>query len=355
MERELERLKQLSNAFGVSGDEKEVREIIRGCVEPLGDSIHQDPLGNLIVKIQGSKDEAPSLLLAAHMDEIGLMVSNITKKGFLRFTTVGGWDVRILPAQAVVLRTSSGKTLDGVIGSKPPHIQTADERKKVLEFEELFIDVGIGNQEEVEKIGIRIGDRLTLPQKFGFLSGNPQVMQGKAFDDRIGCAILIELLERLKKRGKPRGSIYAGFSVQEEVGARGAGPLAYNLDPTCALVLEGTVAANTPGTKKGTTPTVMDDGPAISIMDRGLIADLRIARKLEDLAKTNKIPCQMKRPPSGATDAGRIHLTKGGIPSGVLSVPCRYIHTPRQLASINDFKNAIQLSVEFCYAFDELY
>ncbi|MFQ5977956.1 MAG: M42 family metallopeptidase [Candidatus Heimdallarchaeota archaeon] len=355
MKRSLERLKHLSNAFGVSGDETEVRNLLKQYVEPLSDSVNQDPLGNLIAIVKGSSTDAPSLLLAAHTDEIGLMVTNIQKEGFLQFTTVGGWDTRILLAQPVVLRTSTGKALDGIIGSKPPHIQTMEERKKVIPIEELFIDIGVSDREEAENLGVRVGDRIVVSQNFQILESTPKIMRGRTFDDRIGCAVLVEVLEQLKERGPPNGSIYAGFSVQEEVGGRGAYPLAYNVNPSCALALEGTVAAKTPGTKKGTAPSALGKGPAITIMDRSLLADSRIVRKLEDLAKAHAIPFQFKRPPSGGTDAGRIHTARGGIPSGVLSVPCRYIHSPNQLAHIDDFLSTIRLVVEFCYSFHELF
>jgi putative aminopeptidase FrvX len=355
MERPLKRLEQLSNAFGVSGDESEVRKLLCEYVEPLSDSVEQDPLGNLIATVKGSVPDAPSLLLSAHTDEIGFMVSNITKKGFLQFTPVGGWDIRILLAQPVVLHTSTGKMIDGVIGSKPPHIQTADERQKIIPIEELFIDIGASDREEVENLGVKIGDRLILSQTFKIFENTPNIMRARAFDDRIGCAVLVEVLQQLKERGPPTGTIYGGFSVQEEVGGRGATTMAYTVNPTCALALEGTVAANTPGTKKGTAPSAFGKGPAITVMDRSLLADIRIVRKLEELAEAHKIPYQFKRPPSGGTDAGRIHIVRGGIPSSVVSVPCRYIHSPNQLARIDDFMNAIQLVTEFCYSFHQLF
>jgi endoglucanase len=356
LNRAIKRLERISNVFGVSGDESEVVKVLLEYVEPLADSIDNHPIGNLVATVNGSKKDAPSLLLVAHMDEIGLMVRYITKGGFLRFLPVGGWDVRILPAQPVIVHSSSGKMLEGVIGSKPPHIQKPDEIKKVMPIEDLFIDIGVSTREEAEDMGVQIGDRIILSQKFSLLGANSRVMRGKALDDRIGCAVLVEVLEQLKERGRPTGSIHAGFSVQEEVGLRGAGPLAYQINPTCSLAIEGTVAAKTAGTKKGMSPTVMGAGPAITIMDSGLLADLRIVRKLEELAKAHEIPYQIKRPVSrGRTDASEVLLTRGGIPSGVLSIPCRYIHSPNQLASIDDFMNEIRLTVEFCYAFQELF
>ncbi len=357
MERSIKRLEKITNTIGVAGDEMKVRNVIKEYISPHVESMEVDPLGNLIVKVCSSPQASKNLLLDAHMDEIGFMVSDIMKDGFLRFIPIGGFDPRILLAQSVTLQTSKGELFDGVIGSKPPHIQTVEERKAVVPFEDLFVDIGFSSASEVTENGIQIGDRMILSQNFSFLRENSDIMKGRAFDDRIGCAVIVEVIEQIKEKGKPEhGTIWAGFSVQEEVGIRGAGPLAYTVNPQCAMAIEGTVAADTPGTKPGTNPSIMGKGPAITLMDRSLLADRRVVRKFKEIAKTNDIPIQFKRPVLvGGTNAGEIHRIRGGILSGVLSVPVRYIHSPNQLASHNDFQNTIKLTTEFCYSFHELF
>jgi len=334
----VETLEKLSNACGVAGREDEVRKIMMEMLKPHVDEISEDKLGNVIGIKRGEKN-APKVMLAAHMDEIGLFVKTISKDGFLQFSKIGGIDDRILLAQKVIVHTEKGP-LHGIIGSKPPHIQKEEERKKVLTYDELFIDVGAENQGEAKKMGVKIGDPVSFDVKFARL-GNDAVI-GKALDDRIGCAVMIEAMKILKKT---ECTIYAVGTVQEEVGLRGATVAAFGIYPDIGIALDVTVAGDVPGVKEVEAPIKMRKGPAIEIADMGLITHPKVLRMLVEAAEENNIPYQLETGLPGSTDAARIALTRGGVPSGVISVPTRYIHSPASLASLNDIENAVKLAV----------
>ena len=335
-------LESLSNAFGVAGFEDEVRAVIQKLIEPHVDEIHTDVLGNLIATRKGASPF--KLMLDAHMDEIGLIINYIDESGFLRFVAIGGWDARILPAHAVTIFTRDGKKVNGVIGASPPHILKPEDREKVLKIEDLFIDVGASSAEEAEALGIRIGDPATIFYPFGLL--NEKCVIGKALDDRAGCAVIIKVLEELKNEKLPL-TLVCSFAVSEEIGLRGARTAAYQIKPDLALALEGTVGADTPGVQPQRQPTQLSKGPAITIADNTIIVNRRLVKALEELAQRNNIPYQIKLPIFGGTDAGAIHTTRGGILAGVISVPCRYIHSPLQVMRLDDFENAVKLTKEF--------
>ena len=217
-------LEKLSDANGVTGREDQVRNLMKKYLKPYVDEVREDKLGNLIGFKKGKKD-APTVMLAAHMDEVGLMIKNIKKKGFLQFTKIGGMDDRILLAQKVIVHTDKGP-LPGIIGSKPVHIQKEEERKKVIDADKLFIDVGAKTKEEAEKMGVQVGDTISFDTKFCRLSGN--VVLGKAFDDRVGCAMLVEVLRKLPKVDC---NLYVVGTIQEEVGLRGATIAAFQIMP----------------------------------------------------------------------------------------------------------------------------
>jgi endoglucanase len=337
----LELLKNLSESFGLSGFEDDVRKVIRNRVEPLADDVYTDPLGNLIVTVNPGKDFI--LLLDAHMDEIGFMITYIEAQGFLRFSPVGGWDERLLPGLRVVVRTREGKNVIGTIGSTPPHIQDPEESKAPLKRDDLFIDVGAASVENIVQMGIRVGNPV-VPYA-PFVEMDHERIMGKAFDDRVGCAALIRVLEAFQKN-RPDFSLTACFSVCEEVGLRGAKTAAFQVHPTVALAVEGTVAADTPGISRHKNPAILGKGPAITVADRSIIVHPKLARFIEETASDTKIPYQIKTPLFGATDAGAIHITREGVPTGVISVPCRYIHSPNIIMSIEDFENTVQLVIE---------
>jgi len=334
-------LKTLSETFGPSGFEDQVRETIRDMVSPLADDIRTDALGNLIVTLNPGRDFV--LMLDAHMDEIGFMVSHIEKEGFLRFTPIGSWDDRLLGALRVTVRNREGRTFPGTVGSTPPHIQDPDEKKAPLKTEDLFIDVGAASAEQIERMGIRTGDPIVPWGDFLALEGN--CLMGKAFDDRAGCAVLIRVLEAFAEK-PPDFTLAACFSVCEEVGLRGAKTAAFQIQPTVALAVEGTVAADTPGTPDRKIPSRMGKGPAITLADRSILVHPKLARFIEQTAIDAGIPHQIKTPLYGATDAGAIHLAGAGSLTGVISIPCRYIHSPNIIMSVEDFDNTIRLVLE---------
>lgn len=331
-------LEKLSNACGVAGREEEVRVLMKELLKPHVDEIKEDKLGN-IIGIKKGKKNAPTVMLAAHMDEIGLMVKIITKEGFLKFSKIGGIDDRILIAQKVIVHTSKGP-IRGVIGAKPPHILKEEERKKVVEADKLFIDVGATSKEDGQKMGVRIGDPVSFDIQFTRV-GNDAVV-GKAFDDRVGCVALIEILKRLQEI---ECTIYAVGTIQEEVGLRGATVAAFQLHPDVGMALDVTVAGDTPGVQEAEAPIKMRKGPAITVTDSGLITHPKVLKWLIDAAEQSKVPYQLETGLSGTTDAARISLSREGVPSGVISIPTRYIHSPASLLSLNDLEKTVKLMV----------
>lgn len=338
----LELLRELSDAFGVAGFEDEVRDLIKGLIEPYVDELYVDTLGNLIASRRGR--EGPKLMLDAHMDEVGLMVSYIEEDGYLRFATIGGWDERILPAQAVTILTRRRERVHGVIGTAPPHILKKEERERPIRVEEMFIDIGAGSRREVEERGVRIGDPAVI--HYPFVRLNENFVRGKALDDRAGCAVLIRVLEELQDEELGL-TLALNFAVGEEIGLRGARTAAYQIEPDLAIAVEGTIGADMPGVAKHRQPVVLGRGPALTVADRSIIVDHGLLLALERAAEENGISYQYKLPTYGSTDAGAIHLTRGGVRAAVVSVPCRYIHSPLSLLRLDDLEATVQLLVEF--------
>ena len=305
---------------------------------PYADEIVTDKLENVIA-IKKGKEKSAKIMLAAHMDEVGLMVKTITKDGFLQFAKMGGIDDRILPAQRVTV-LSRKAVFPGIIGSKPPHIQKEEERKKILASDELFIDVGAESKDDALAMGIAIGDPIGFDIKYTSLGRD--IVMGKAFDNRAGCAAMIEALRLMEKTDC---TVYAVGTVQEEVGLRGAGTAAFNVDPDLAIALDVTIAGDVPGVREYDTTIKMGKGPALTISDSGLITHPRVLRWLLDSAEEEKIPYQVETGLMGSTDAARITLTRQGVPSGNISVPTRYIHSPVAMLSLKDIENSAKLTV----------
>ncbi|UCH70896.1 MAG: M42 family metallopeptidase [Candidatus Bathyarchaeota archaeon] len=331
-------LETLSNACGVAGREEEIQVLMKELLKPHMDEIKEDKLGN-VIGVKKGKGNTPKVMLTAHMDEIGLMVKNITKEGFIHFTKIGGIDDRILVAQKVLVHTKKGP-ITGVIGSKPPHILKEEEKKKVIEADKLFIDVGATSREDAQKIGLQIGDPVSFDIKFARV-GNEAVV-GKAFDDRVGCAALVETLARL---GKADCTVFAVGTIQEEVGLRGATVAAFQLRPDVGVALDVTVAGDVPGVQEVEAPIKMRKGPSVTVTDYGLITHPKVLKWFIDAAEESKVPYQLESTSGGTTDAARIALSREGVPSGVLSIPTRYIHSPASLLSLVDLENTIKLTV----------
>ena len=335
-----ENLEKLSNACGVAGREEEVRNLMIKLMKPYADQIIVDKLENVIAIKKGRKD-APKVMLAAHMDEIGLMVKTINKEGFLQFAKMGGIDDRILIAQKVTVNTAKG-TLQGIIGSKPPHIQKEEERKKIVAYDELFIDIGAENKENAAEMGVKVGDPVTFDTKYAKITEDTAI--GKAFDNRIGCATMIETLKLLEKT-KTDCTIYAVGTVQEELGLRGAATAAFGVDPDIGIALDVTIAGDVPGVREFDTTVKMGKGPALTVSDSGMITHPKVLRLLLDTAEEEKIAIQLETGLMGSTDAARISLTRQGVPSGTISIGTRYIHSPVGMLSLKDAEETAKLTV----------
>ncbi len=335
----VDNLEKLSNAYGVAGREDEVRELMKTMLKPYVDEVREDKLGNVIGTKTGKTKNAPKVMIAAHMDEIGLMIKNITKNGFLQFAKLGGIDDRILIAQRVLVHTEK-RIRPGIIGSKPPHILKEEERKKVIQADKLYIDVGADSKKDAQKMGVKVGDVVTFDAKFAKI--NNDLVVGKAFDDRVGCCLMVEVMRQLKN---VECTVFAVGTVQEEVGLRGATVSAFQIYPDLALALDVTVAGGLPGAEEVEAPVKMKKGPVIGVMDAGLITHPKILSLLVNAAEKAKIPYQLETGLKGTTDAARIALTREGVPSGVLSIPTRYIHSPTSMLSLSDVQKAAKLAV----------
>ncbi|MHA1932510.1 MAG: M42 family metallopeptidase [Promethearchaeota archaeon] len=334
--------KKLSFLIGVSGSEEDVSKFILKEIEEngLADKAWIDSIGNVLA-IKEGKDPTRKILLDAHIDEIGFMVSHIEKEGFLRFVLIGGWDTRILLGQSVILKSNSGEIFHGIIGSKPPHLTNIEERKKQVQVSDMYIDLGMTSDDEVKEHSISVGTTGTLFSPFEeFPNG---MVRGKAFDDRTGCNILLHTMKLLKINPQIKETVLFNFAVQEEIGGYGAITGAYNLKPTMAIALENTTAADVPGIRKSEIPAKIGEGPAITIADRSLISNPKVNERIFRNGDLEKIPYQIKKPRYGGTDAGKIQISRSGVPSTVINVPCRYIHSPTSLLKLEDIYETIKL------------
>jgi endoglucanase len=338
-------LKELSEAFGVSGHEEAVRKLIQSAIQDRIDEQRVDTLGNLIAVKKGASRSPRKVMIAAHMDEVGLMIMHIEKDGWLRFHPVGGIDPRILLAKKVLI---GDDRVPGVIGVAPIHLLDAKARNQVLKIRDLAIDIGVSSKEDAER-KVKRGDYATFDVTYEELGGEWSSAKGKALDDRAGCAALIELLHE-----RYPFDLYAAFTVQEEIGARGARVAAHAIAPDVALVLEGTICDDTPKKRDVSPTTALGAGPAITLMDRSMIADRRLVRLLADTAAEQGIDHQFKQPGRGGTDAGVIHLSREGVPSAVVSVPVRNLHSPVSIMSLNDLRGMVRLLRASLYALNDL-
>jgi len=352
-------LQRLSEANGVSGREEAVRAILLEEIRGRVDSCRVDRMGNLIALKKGSGGSALRVLVAAHMDEVGLVITGAEDSGVLRFATVGGIDERVLPARMVWI---GERRVPGVIGMKPVHLLDKGERDRVPEARQLYIDVGASGKAEAEKLAGK-GETVVFATEYrtlgspagtgaggdaaagaaaasgpGAATGGARIVQGKAFDDRAGCALLAALLtERFPF------DLVAAFTVQEEVGLRGAQVAAWAEKPDAAVVLECTGANEVPSRRDLSPSTRLGAGVSITIRDASFIADPRLVQLFASTAREKNIPHQYKQPNIGGTDAGAIHRVREGVPSITLAVPARYIHSPAALMDLSDFEAAAVL------------
>jgi endoglucanase len=329
---QIELLEKCCNATAVSGDEHEVRQIVLDEVKVIADEVKVDALGNVLATKFGRGDDRVRVMLAAHMDEIGFMIVKKHDDNLFEFECVGGIDERQLPGKSVLVGRDH---LPGVIGAKPIHLTTAKERKNKIEVSSLRIDLGPEIGEKVKP-----GDRATFATRFELLGPS---IRAKALDDRLGVATLIELL----KHAPDNIDLLATFTVQEEVGLRGARVAAYAFDPDMAIAVDSTPAYDLPHWDEEDENvqynTCLDAGPAIYVMDRATIADRRLVKLLTETGDQEGIPYQFRQPGGGGTDAGVIHKTRSGIPSTSVSIPSRYAHTAASIARLDDWANTLRL------------
>ena len=335
-------LKTLCALSGVSSFEDEVRDYIRQRVTPYATDLRVDAMGNLIVLKKGARATGNKLMLCAHMDEVGLIIKSITEDGYLKFGCVGGIDRRVLLGKQVAL---GEQKVTGVIGLKAIHMTTAEERKKVPKLDEYYIDIGVKSREEAEKL-VGIGDcGVFVSDVVEFGDG---MLKAKAIDDRVGCAVLVKLLEE----NLPMDCTFV-FTVQEEVGTRGAFGSAFSVTPEIALVLEGTTAADNPALDESLQVCWPGKGPVLSWMDGGSIYDRGLFELLRDLADRNGLPWQMKHYLAGGTDASAIQRTKSGVRVAGISAAVRYLHAPSSVANISDMEHMLTLARLFVGAVAE--
>lgn len=329
--KELDLLSRLSNALAVSGDEQEVRAIVYEELKEFEDSMHTDAMGNVMVVRKGSGKDRVRVMLAGHMDEVGFMITKEDGDGLFEFTMIGGIDPRQLVGKPVVIGRDHVR---GVIGAKAIHLTTAAEREQELKVDALRIDVGLGGSKLV-----KLGDRATFDTKLAVLGPS---LRGKALDDRLGVFTIIQLL----KNAPENVDLLAAFTVQEELGLRGAKTAAYHLNPDIGIALDSTPANDFPdfdGELNVRHNTKLDGGPAIYLMDGATIGDRRVIKWLNETADAEGIPWQYRQPGMGGTDAGSIHKSRAGVPSVSVSVPQRYLHSAAGMVRKDDVLNTIKL------------
>jgi putative aminopeptidase FrvX len=341
-------LGRLAEAHGAPGNEDSVREIFRD--ELSHRHIRPDGMGNLFCEKPGRFD-SPRIMVAAHMDEVGFVVQTITKSGLLKFSPLGGWWSHTLLAQRVRILTRNGSEILGVIGAKPPHFLQDIEREKLMKIDDMFIDVGAAGREEVVSgLGISLGDPIVPFSPFSPMS-NPDLFVSKAFDDRVGVALGIQTTLELETSDHPNTVVAVG-TVQEEVGVRGAQTASFLGKPHAAIVLEGTPADDFPGILEEEQQGVLGRGVQIRLLDPSAIMNRKFVDLALDMARNHQIPHQVAVRKSGSTDARAIHLHGAGIPTIVLGVPARYIHTHNSIINIQDYFSALDLTLKLISTMD---
>jgi len=343
-------LKSLTEAKGVPGDEGEVRDIFRKTARPWADDIETDGLGSIVARHTG-KSEKPRILFASHLDEVGFMVERITDKGFIAFKPLGGWFDQVLLAQQVIITNQSGKEYLGVIASKPPHILSAEERKKPFEMKKMFIDIGASSKKEVLEWGISPGDTITPYMKYRRLNSSKYLL-AKAWDNRIGTAITLRVFENLAKTEHPN-TILAGANVQEEVGLRGARTLTNMTKPDIAFAIDTGIAGDTPEIKPEEADAILGKGPQIVLLDASIVAHSGLRNFVINTAEELKIPYQPSFIMGGGTDAGMMHLSNNGVPSIAITVPTRYLHSHASIIHEDDYLSTIKLVTEVIKRLDQ--
>jgi len=340
-------LKELTEAFGPPGHESEIAGILKKHLRGLG-TVSQDRLGSVICRQNGKVDE-PRIMMAGHMDEVGFMVKGVTKEGFIKFLPMGGWWGHVLLAQKVRIRTAKGDVI-GVVGSKPPHELQEEERRKVMEIKDMFIDVGATSYFDVKKrLGIRPGDPIIPDATFSVMA-NERLYLAKALDNRVGCALVVDALRKLSKTSHPN-AVYGVATTMEEVGLRGAQTSVATVKPQVAIALDVGIAHDTPGSQSDGDEK-LGGGVGILVYDATLIPNVKLRNLAIDICEKQKIPYHLGTVERGGTDAGRFHIYDTGVPSLVIFIPTRYIHSHSTIMDRKDYDAAVRLLVELSKRLD---
>lgn len=342
-------LKEITEANGVSGYESEVRGIMKRELKKYTTDIKFDKMGSIVAVKKGTAD-GPRVMVVGHMDEIGFMVKEFTKEGYIKFLPLGGWWGHVALGQRMRIITSKGPIL-GVIGSKPPHILPPEERLKVIDVKDMFIDVGVQEKFDVrKKLGIKVGDPIIPDSQFTIMA-NQNMYMAKAFDNRVACAIVIEVMKKLMNVKHPN-TFLGCASVQEEVGLRGAQTLAHLAEPDICIVVDTGIGLDVPpdGFDK---VEKLGSGPAILIYDARMIPNLQLRDLVIETADRKKIPYHLTSMTGGATDGGNIHLNRSGVPTIVIGPPVRYIHSHNSILNRSDYDNTVKLVFELVKILDK--
>lgn len=338
-------LEELSMLPGIPGNETAVRHYMQEKFKGHG-TVSQDNLGSIIVEKIGEK-KGPRIMVAGHMDEVGFIVTRLTDEGYVKFIPAGGWWSQVMLAQQMEIHTATGKKVRAVTGAKAPHILTPEERKKPVAIEDMYLDLGVANKEEAEALGIKTGDMIVPYIQTTPLS-NPKYLLGKAWDNRVGCAAVIDVLHALKDRKHP--NIYYGVgTVQEEVGLRGAGTSAYQVNPDIGIAVDTTIAYDFP---KGSKETELGKGVGVMVADSSMVGHKGMRDFVIDVAEKHNIPLQLTHLTRGGTDGGKIHLSRSGVPSIALCLPVRYLHSHTSIVHQDDYNNLVKLIQHLIEALD---
>ncbi|WP_026392154.1 M42 family metallopeptidase [Haploplasma modicum] len=338
-------LKQLSELNGVPGNEHQVAKFIKEEIKDLVNEVKRDNLGSVIGHKEGM---GPNILIGGHMDEVGLMVKSITKEGFVKFQTLGGWYSQVMLAQEWQITTKKGIVI-GVTGSKPPHIIPLEQRKNAASIDDMYLDLGVSSKEEAIELGVEVGNMITPLQEFKEL-GNKNYLLGKAWDNRIGSAVVIEVLKNLKNE-KLNNNLFGAFTVQEEVGLRGAKTTSYITEPKIAFAIDTGLGNDVPGSVS--EDQSLGKGPQILLYDGGLIAHRGLRKFVIDVAKELEIPYQEGVINGGRTDAGEMHIAHHGAAALSICIPTRYMHSHTSIIHYEDYLNTIKLMTEVIKRLDE--
>ncbi|MDP4134770.1 MAG: M42 family metallopeptidase [Bacillota bacterium] len=342
-------LKELTDAKGSPANEKEPRQVMKSYIEPFADEVTTDRLGSLIAKKTGQAD-GPKIMIAGHLDEVGFMVTRIDDRGYLRFQTVGGWWSQVMLAQRVTVVTKKGD-ITGIIGSKPPHVLSQEARKKSVDIKDMFIDIGASSREEAMEWGVLPGDQVVPYFEFTVMN-NEKMLLAKAWDNRIGCAIAIDVLKNLKGADHPN-VVYGVGTVQEEVGLRGAKTAAHTIKPDIAFGVDVGIAGDTPGITEKESASKMGKGPQIILYDASMVSHKGLRDFVTNVADEAGIPYQFDALSGGGTDSGSIHLTANGVPALSITIATRYIHTHAAMLHRDDYEHAVKLITEVIKRLDK--